>query len=158
VNLGMHISAALGRHADRGQNAIHWIDDQAVARIRRYPVLAAALLAAGCGLPYVAAKIVLEGYPPALVLLSFALPTASLFAFIVIIGRYLRFVAPQPGRTPAWPAATVAACIGGSITFAFHDSLLPHQTAAGLNALLFGGALAAGALYAAVTAAMRRFT
>jgi hypothetical protein len=158
VNLGIRVSRGLGRHAAWGENAVRWIDEQAFARIRRHPVVVAALLAAVCGLPYVAAKIVLEGYPPALVLLSFALPTAALFAVIVIVGRYLRVVAPQPGGTPAWLAAAVAACLGGTLTFAFHDSLLAHQTAAGLNALLFGGALAAGVLYAAVNATMRHYT
>jgi hypothetical protein len=158
VNLGVRVSAVLGRHAGWGQDAVRWIDEQVFARVRRHPVIAAALLAAVCALPYVAAKIVLEGYPPALVILSFALPATGLFGFIVIVGRYLRVVAPQPGETPASLAAAVAACLGGALTFAFHDSLLAHQTAAGLNALLFGGALVTGVLYAAVNTTMRHYT
>lgn len=157
VTLGLRASRALGRHRDRAQAAVRWIDVQVIARVRRHPIAAAALLAAVLALPYVAVKIVLERYPPALVLLSFALPAASLFAFVVVAGRYLRIVAPRRGGPPAWLSAAVVACTAGTLAFAFHDSLLAHQTAAGLNALLFGGGVAAGAVSFTIQMALRRF-
>jgi hypothetical protein len=157
VNLGLRMSHGLGRRAGLGQKAVTWIDTQAFARVRRHPVAAAALVAAVCALPYVAAKYTLEGYPPLLLLLSFALPAASLFALVVIVGRYLRIVAPAPGGPPAWLSATVAACLGGTLTFALHDSLLSHQTPASLDALLFGGAIVAGLLCITVNAVHSHF-
>jgi hypothetical protein len=157
VTLGLDASRVLGRHRDRVQRVVRWIDVRVIARIRQHPIAAAALLACTLALPYVAAKVVLEGYPPALVLLSFALPAASLFAFVVLVGRYLRIVAPRQGEPPTWLPAAVVACIAGTLVFAFHDTLLTHQTAAGLNALLFGGGIAGGMVSLITQLALRRF-
>jgi len=157
VTLGLRISQPFGRHRDRAQRVVRWIDVQVIARVRRHPIRAAALLACVLALPYVAAKIVVEGYPPALVLLSFALPAASLFAFVVVVGRYLRIVAPEHTEPPAWLCATVMACVSGTVVFAFHDSLLTHETAAGLNALLFGGGMIGGVASFTALVALRHF-
>ncbi len=157
VNLGLRVGQIVGRHRDQVQTAVRWMDAQVIARIRRHPVAAAALLSALLALPYVAAKVAFEGYPPPLVLISFALPAASLFAFIVVVGSFLRIVAPRHDRVPAWVSAAVVACAAGSVTFAFHDSLLAHGSAVGLAALLFGGGLAAGTVTLTAQLARRRF-
>jgi len=154
--LALRASPLLGRHALRTQAGLRWFDARAFTWVRRRPVAVAALLSCALALPFVAAKVVLEGYPPALVLLSFALPAAGLFAFIVPVGRYLRIVEPRQAETPGWAIAAVVACAAGVTAFAFHDSLLGHQTAAGLNALLFGGALAGGVASLATQRALRR--
>ncbi len=145
ITLGLRASGMLRRSGDHAGAAVRWADAHVVTRVRSHPVVAAALLASVLALPYVAAKIVFEGYPPALVLLSFALPAGALFALIVLAGRYLRIVAPRTDTFSPGVSAAVLACIVGTLVFAFHDSLLPqHQTAAELNALLFGGAVAGG--------------
>jgi hypothetical protein len=72
VTLGMRASRVLRRQRHRSQAAVRWANVQVIARVRRHPIAAAALLAAALALPYVAIKIVLEDYPPGYVLLSFA--------------------------------------------------------------------------------------
>ncbi len=132
-------------------------DARVIARVRAHPVAAAGLVAVALATPFVVAKIVLEGYPAPLVLLVFAFVTASLFAFLVIVGGYLRLVAPHTARTPVWLSSTVLACTAGCIAFAFHDSLLAQQSVRGLSTLFFGAALAAGtASIAAQTLWQRR--
>ncbi len=158
VALGLRMCGLLRRRADRASAVVRWADVHLVMRVRSHPIVAAALLADALALPYVAAKIVFEAYPPALVLLAFALPAAALFALIVLVGRYLRVVAPRSNVVPVGLSTTVAACIVGPVVFAFHDSLLPqHQTAAELNALLFGGAVVGGAASLTVHLALRGF-
>ncbi len=158
VTLGLLVSAVLRRRGDRVRDVVRWTDTHVVTRVRTRPVAAAALLSSVLALPYVGAKIVFEGYPPALVLLSFAFPAAALFALIVLIGRYLRVVAPRSNTTPIGVSAVVVACLVGTVIFALHDSLLPQQqTAAELNALLFGGALAGGIASLITQSALQRF-
>lgn len=115
-----------------------------IARVRAHPVAAAGLLAVLLALPFVAAKVVLEGYPAPLVLLISVFVTASLFAFIVVVGAYLRVVARCQTTPPAWLFTVVVACTAGTVAFAFHDSLLDHQTVTQLSALYFGAGIAAG--------------
>lgn len=107
-------------------------------------------------LPFVAAKIVLEGYPPPLVLLVFAFLVATLFAFVVVVGAYLRVVPPRQATAPAWLLAAVLAATAGAVAFAFHDSLLVHQTVAGLSVLYFGTAITAGTLSLGVRTVWQR--
>lgn len=158
VALGLLVSAVLRRRGDRVRDVVCWADAHVVTRVRSRPVATAGLLSSVLALPYVAAKIVFEGYPTALVLLSFAFPAAALFALIVLIGRYLRFVAPRSNTTPIGVSAVVTACIVGTVGFAFHNSLLPlQQTTAQLNALLFGGAFAGGITSLITQTALQRF-
>lgn len=141
----LRVSQMLGQHEGRARAVIRWVETQVIARVRTHPVAAAGLLAVALALPFVAAKIVLEGYPVLLVSVVFAFVTASLFVFVVVVGAYLRVVAPRGTSTPIWLSPTVAACTAGAVTFAFHDSLLAHQTVAGLSALFFGAGFAVGA-------------
>jgi hypothetical protein len=157
VNFGFHVARRLGRHGDRVRAAVNWMDTRVTSRVRRHPIAAAALLAAVLALPYAASKLVFEGYPAALVLFSFALPAASLFAFIVVVGRYLRAVEPRQGGPRPGLSSAVMACTVGTVVFAFHDSLLAHQTPATVNALFFGAGVAAGAVSFATQVALRRF-
>ncbi len=157
VALGLRVTRGRGRYRERAQTTVRWAETRVIARVRRHPVAAAALLATVLALPYVAVKIAFEGYPPALVLLSFAMPAASLFAFIVLVGRCLRIVAPREGGPPPWLFTVVVACAGGTLVFALHNSLLAHQTVGGLNALFFGGGLAAGMVSLCAQSALRRF-
>lgn len=129
--------------------AVHLLDTQVSGRVRRHPVAAAAVLAGLLALPFTVAKIVLEGYPPLLVALSFALPAAVLFAFLVLAGWALRLVTPTWPGVPGWLPVLVVACLTGPAAFAFHDSLPAFDSQIGLNALLFGGA-SIGAAVAAI--------
>ena len=117
----------------------------------------AAGLASALALPFVLVKVLMEGYPPPLVVLSFALPAASLFAFAVLVGRFLRVVPPPEIEPTMWTRAVLAACISGPLLFAFHNTLLAHPSALTLNALLLGGALAGGTLSATTQLIARRF-
>ena len=148
VTFGLLASRRLPRGGKSGRAVVRLVDTQVTSRVRRHPVASAALLACMCALPYTATKILLEGYPPLLVLVSFALPAAALFAFVMVAGRYLRILAPSRARVPAWLPVIVVGCSTGTILFAFHDSTPAWQTPIGLNALLFGGGLAgAGATW-----------
>ena len=142
------------------ESAVRWLDRQVIARVRARPVAAAAALAIVLALPFVAAKVVLEGYPGPLVVFVFALTAAVLFAFVVIAGSYLRVVAPRKPRPSVLLRAVVAACLGGPAVFAFHDSLLAaanvRQTAGTLSVLLLGGGAAAGLVSLMVRASFRR--
>jgi hypothetical protein len=142
------------------ESAVRWLDRQVIARVRARPIAAAAALAVALALPFVAAKVILEGYPAPLVAFVFALTAAVLFAFVVIAGSYLRVVAPRKPRPSVLLCAAVAACLGGPVVFAFHDSLLAAanvpQTAGALSVLLFGGSAAAGLVSLAAQATLRR--
>ncbi len=157
VALGMDASRLLGRYRRWVQTLGRWVDVQVIGSVRAHPLAAAALLAVVLTLPETAAKTVLEGYPPALVLLVFAISTASLFALLVVAGAYLRVVAPRPARRPVWLSATLVACTAATVAFAFHDSLLDHQTVATASALFFIPGLTAGAISFATLATFRRF-
>jgi hypothetical protein len=110
-----------------------------------HPVGAAGVVSCALAVPFFVSKVLLEGYPPLLALLSFALPAAGLFAFIVVAGRFLRIVPPRPVSEAIWPPVLVTGCAAGPALFAFHDSLLSHPSPLAVDALLFGGGLA-GAL------------
>lgn len=145
VALALRTTRVLGQHRRRALRVIRWTDARVITRVRTHPVAAAALLAMVLAVPFVTAKIVLEGYPTALVLLSFVFVAATLFALVVVVGAHLRVVARRPTTPPAWLISAVAACTAGALAFAFHDSLLADQTVTQLSALYFGAALAAGA-------------
>lgn len=132
------------------RRAVHLFETRVSGRVRRHPVAAGALIAGALALPFTAAKIVFEGYPPLLVLLSFALPAAVLFAFVMLAGWSLRLVTPSWSGVPRWLPVLVVACLTGPALFGFHDSFPAFQTQLGLNLLLFGGGLVGAALTAAV--------
>jgi hypothetical protein len=145
VALGLRASGKLERFGPYAIQLVRWVDLRILTRVRERPVRASMLVGAALALPIVAAKIVLEGYPPALALFSFLLPAMTLFALIVIIGRYLRIVAPRSDPRPPGVTAAVVSCLTGPTLFAFHDSLLPRdQTAAELYVLLVIGAAICG--------------
>jgi hypothetical protein len=145
VALGCGVSGRLKRFGPRASLFVMWVDLHLLARVRQRPVWASVLAAAALALPFAAAKIVLEGYPPALVVFSFLLPAAALFALIVIVGRYLRIVAPRSDLRPPGVTVAVVSCLTGPALFAFHDSLLPQdQTVTELFVLLVVGAIIGG--------------
>jgi hypothetical protein len=160
ILLGLREGRRLGPLQAPAESAVRWVDGQVIARVRSRPIAAAAALAGALALPFVAAKVVLEGYPAPLVAFVFALSAAALFAFVVMAGSYLRVVAPGKPGPSMLLCATVAACLGGPVVFAFHDSLLAAahvpQTAGALGVLLFGGGAGAGLVSLAGQAVFRR--
>jgi len=58
------------------------------------------------------------------VLFVFAVSTANLFAFVVIVGSYLRVVAAKRARPSVWLCAAVLACVGSTLAVSFRSSLL----------------------------------
>lgn len=144
VALALRATRVLGRHRGWALGVVRWMDAQVIVRVRAHPVAAAALLAMVLALPFVTAKIVLEGYPAPLVLLSFVFVAANLFAVVVVVGAYLRVVARRQTTPPAWLFTVVVACTAGALAFALHDSLLAEQTVTQLGALYFGAGVAAG--------------
>lgn len=157
VALG-HRAVRMGGHrTEWAHGIVDWTDTKLITRVRAHPIAAAGLLAVLLGSPIITAKIVLEGYRAPLVLLSFVFVTASLFAFVVAVGTYLRVVAPRNAKTPPWVSTLLAACIAGATAFALHDTLLAQQTVPGLSALFFGAAFAAGAASAVAQTLWRHF-
>jgi hypothetical protein len=153
ITAGLRLSATLG--ADRASAVIAGVDRIILPRVRHHPVGAACGLVGLLAAPYVAAKIVLEGYPLDLVFVITAFVSACLFAFVIVAGSYLPVVAPRRSRPSTVLVSAVAGCVCGATLFAFHDSLLRDQTASGLALLLFGGALVGAAATAALHRALR---
>ncbi|PYI64588.1 hypothetical protein CVV68_21565 [Arthrobacter livingstonensis] len=143
VAVGVRAAGVLGRDRGWALAVVRWTDARVITRVRTQPIAAAGILAVLLALPFVAAKVVIECYPAPLVILSFVFLAGSLFAFVVVIGAYLLLVPPRRATPPAWLITAVVAFTAGTVTFAFHDSLLTHQTVSGLGALYFGAALAA---------------
>jgi len=144
VAAALRATRLLGRHRGWALEVVRWTDTQVITRVRAHPVAAAGLFAVTLALPFVTAKIVLEGYSTPLVLLISVFITASLFALIVVVGAYLRVVAQRQTTPPAWLVTMVVACTAGTVAFALHDSLLSHPTVTQLSALYFGAGIAAG--------------
>ncbi len=156
VALALRATLVVGPYRGWALKVVRGADAQVVARVRAHPVVAAGLVAVLLALPFVAAKIVLEGYPAPLVLLSFVFAAATLFALIVVVGAYLRVVARRQAPPPAWLSTVVVACAAGAVAFAFHDSLLTEQGVTQLSGLYFGAAIAAGTATVALQTPWRR--
>lgn len=154
ITAGLQLSGRLG--ATRASAVIGGVDRVVLLRVRQHPVGAACCLVALLAAPYVAAKIVLEGYPLDLVFVITAFVAACLFAFVIVAGSYLHVVAPRRSRPSTVLVSAVAGCVCGATLFAFHDSLLRDQTVSGLALLLFGGGLVGAAVTAALHWALRR--
>ena len=144
VVLALRATWLLGPYRGWALGVVRWTDVQVVARVRAHPVAAAGLVAVVLALPFVIAKIVFEGYPAPLVLLSFVFVAATLFAFVVAVGAYLHVVERRQTPPPAWLFSVVVACTVGAVAFAFHNSLLAEQTVSQLSALYFGAGITAG--------------
>lgn len=145
VELGLRCARFLRWHPRSAHAVMRWGDKALLSRVRTHPVVAAGALSCVLAIPFVVSKVFLEGYPPLLALLAFALPAAGLFAFIVVAGRFLRIVSPRAGLKSLWPPVLVVGCATGPALFAFHDSLLSHPSPLAVDGLLFGGGVA-GAL------------
>lgn len=156
VALGLH--AANATRSSRGTNATHWVDEHVVTRIRQHPVAAACVVAAALGSPFIAAKIVIEHYPPSLVLVASAFIYACMFALVISVGRYLRIVTAKNTELSPTMVAALAGTVSGTTLFAFHDLLLPHQTVTGLAVLLLGGGAAGVAASIAIRVSRRRLS
>jgi hypothetical protein len=163
VVLGLREACRLGPLRALAQSAVGWANLNVISRVRAHPIAAAALVAAVLTVPEVVAKIVLERYPASLVVFVFVVSTASLFALLVVVGAYLRVVAPNRARPSVWPCAAVVACTAGTLAVAFRDPLLQsvgsgsaHATTVMLTELLLGAGVAAGVLSLAAQTAFRR--
>jgi hypothetical protein len=154
ITAGLQISARLG--ATRASAVIGGVDRSVLLRVRHHPVGAACGLVALLASPYVAAKVVLEGYPLDLVFVITAFVAACMFALVIVAGSYLRVVAPRRSRPSTLLVSAVAGCVCGATLFAFHDSLLRDQTVSGLALLLFGGGFVGAVVAAALHWALRR--
>ncbi|PYI64008.1 hypothetical protein CVV68_22805 [Arthrobacter livingstonensis] len=153
--LALRWARLLAWHPRSTYAAVRWVDTTFFSRIRTHPVGAAGVLSCALAVPFVLSKVLLEGYPPLLALLSFALPAAGLFAFITAAGRFLRIVPRRPSSVAIWPSVLVAGCAAGPVVFAFHDSLLSDPSPFAIDALLFGGGLV-GALICLMVQLARR--
>ncbi len=149
--LALRETRLLGPFRDAARSAVQWVERQIIGRVRAQPIAAAALFAVVLALPEAAAKVVLEHYPAPLVLLVFGVSTASLFAFTVVAGSYLRVIAPRHERPSIWLCAAVVTCLAGPLAGAFRDPLLrvigvdeSHQTVGGLAGLILGVGVLAG--------------
>lgn len=162
LSVGEPVRREAGQAIVGSRSAVRWTDQQMITRVRAHPIVAAVLVALGLTLPEVASKVVLEGYPAALVLVVFGFSAASLFAFVVLVGWYLGVVAPSRARPSVWLCAAVVACVAGPLAGAFRDFLLwavgadqSHQTITTLAVLMLGAGVLAGTLSLVTQSAFR---
>jgi hypothetical protein len=113
----------LGRPA---LGVVSWADQRVLARVRRHPLRAAALAALAFGVAVGGAQALSEGYIAAAALLTIALLSCGMFAFLVAAGSYIGLVrssTPLAGARRRALDAAVVACTGVLAALAFRDSL-----------------------------------
>jgi hypothetical protein len=106
--------------------AVARFEELVVLRLRRHPLLGAAVAAAIFGLAVGINQGLREDYALSATLLTVALLIAGMFAFLVIASSYLGLVRsemPSHGLRRRGVDALVAACIAGVCALAFRDSL-----------------------------------
>ncbi|MFZ0994717.1 MAG: hypothetical protein WAO09_01880 [Candidatus Dormiibacterota bacterium] len=115
-------------------HAVDWADDTIARRIRRHPVVAAAIASGIFGLMVFGWQGYREGYFVAVTLLAMGLGFCGMFAFLVPAGSYVGLVRsanPLRGLQRRTLDASVIACGSAMITLAFRNSL---WGLAGINA------------------------
>jgi hypothetical protein len=126
LDVGLLAARALGP-AGRPAVRLHgWLASGVVPAVRRHPLAAAALIAAGVAAGISASQAVSEGYRAAVSLVFFCVAAAGLFAFVAAAGCYLRIVrSDQPARRGSRPLvhAVVLACAAVPAALAFRAAL-----------------------------------
>ncbi len=103
-----------------------WTDRNLVAAVRRHPVRSATLVAAGFGLTVGITQSLSEGYFASTALAVVILLACGMYPLLMAAGKYLGVV--RSGRRLAGARrraadASVLACAGVLVIFAFRDSL-----------------------------------
>jgi hypothetical protein len=119
ITLGERVSSRLGALRPHALAAVRWLDRRVIAGLRRYPLSAAATLAAVLGIATATSQGVQEGYSPGGYLLFFMVTTLGVFAFVTIAGQQLGLVAnerqpPATARNAVIRKCLVHAVVAGS--------------------------------------------
>jgi hypothetical protein len=106
-------SSRLGRPGEGMARAVRWIDGSVITQVRRHPLWATGVFALVLSLFGDSPQIVLEGYRPALAVWFVAVSSCSVFAFVVIAGRYLHLVErPRRRSTPlVYAIVVISVCV-----------------------------------------------
>ena len=123
IALGELVATRCGPLQDQMLRALRWLDRRATDPVRRHPLAVAALLSLLFGIAADVPKAVEEGYASNGLLLVFVVSTASMFAFLVIVGGYLRLVGHREWTRRRVIRAVSAACLSVPVVVAFRDSL-----------------------------------
>ena len=130
IALGERVSRRLGLLRPLALAILHWIDRRVISGLRRYPVPAAAILAAVLGSATAISQGIQEGYSQGGYLLFFMVTAFGVFAFIMIAGQHLGLVVnDQQRQTAAMHAelrkrlvhAMVAASASAPVAIAFRS-------------------------------------
>ncbi len=127
ITLGERVSGRLGALRPAALAILGWSDRRVIGGLRRYPLLAAASLAAVLGMSVAISQGVQEGYAPGGYVLFFMVTALGLFAFITIVGQHLGLVVNH--REPSVHAgirkglvhAAVAAGVSAPVSIAFRS-------------------------------------
>ncbi len=118
--------------------AATWAERTIVARLRRHPLLGAALAAIGFGLGVGLNQAIREGYNLPATVLTVGLLIAGMYAFLVVAGAHLGIVRSERPLTNAHRRAVeaqVGACAAAVLALTFRNSLwwivASNATAAG---------------------------
>lgn len=128
MTLGERASGRLGHHRPRALAVLDWTDRRVIGGLRRYPLAAAAILAAACGVAVAMSQGVQEGYSPGGYLLFFMIPTFGVFAFLAIVGQHLGLVVnDRPRASPGYRRylvhAVVTASASAPVSIAFRPAI-----------------------------------
>jgi hypothetical protein len=92
ITLGERVCGRLGALRTPALAILRWTDRRVISGLRRYPLPAAAILAAVPGMAVAISQGVQEGYSPGGYVLFFMVTALGLFAFITIVGQHLGLV------------------------------------------------------------------
>jgi hypothetical protein len=130
ITLGERVCGRLGALRPLALAILRWTDRRVIRGLRRYPLPAAAILAAVPGMAVAISQGVQEGYSPGGYVLFFMVTALGLFAFITIVGQHLGLVvdhhdqpahAMKAGIRKCLVHAAVAAGVSAPVSIAFRS-------------------------------------
>jgi hypothetical protein len=116
----------LGPLSGPALSVLTWTDRRLLARVRRHPLLAAAVASVTFGVTVGVAQGISEGYFLSVTLLVIGLLSCGMFAFLVMAGCYLGVVRSSArwyGPPRRAVDAGVSACVAAVTALALRDSL-----------------------------------
>jgi len=109
-----------------GLSVLSWIDRSLLSEVRRHPLVAAGAASGIFGVTVLGNQAIKEGYSVSAALITMALGTCGMFAFVVLAGSYVGLVqnsTPLRGARRRAVDAAVTACIAAVTALAFRNSL-----------------------------------
>lgn len=145
-------AARLGRWGTGLRSALRMIDAAVVGRIRRHPVVAAAVFAVVFGMLVDVPQVILEDYAFPLAALVMTISACSMFAFVVLAGAYVHLVGRRQAHLAPTVVVLLSVCVSVPLVASFRGSLwwLIHTKGSAAGLPQFAELLGVGAVIAAV--------